>query len=133
MSHYMLNFIVYTTAMIGVIFVALFAFKYATGTNFNRKNSSLSVVDALKLSARKNLYVIKAENERFLIAADIDKTTLIAKLGEKQAQTFRDDKSLNLNSFDGIEAIDDFSTVVDFKEHSKKGPVMKKLAQKLRG
>lgn len=148
MTHYMINFSVYTMAMIGLIIFALFVFKKCSGDNFSRKNSSLDVLDTMKLSPRKTLYVIKANDEKFLIAADMDNTSLIAKLDENNEKiektenkiTFskvtsplkREDKSSQLKSFDGLKSMKEFSSVIDFKPREKKGPVMKELAKKLK-
>lgn len=135
MTGYLVSFSIYTLAMIGVIFTALFVFKKVTNNCFSKKSSMLNVEDTMALSPRKTLYVIKAEDERFLIAADIDKTSLIAKLDNKSENNvipLREDKSLQLNSFDGIETLSEFSSVIDFgKKQEKKGPVMKELAKKL--
>ena len=38
----------------------------------------------LRLNQRKSLYVINYEGEKFLIASDIDSTTLISKLNSKE-------------------------------------------------
>lgn len=88
MGHYILNFTVYTMAMIGLICFALFAYKKFSITNFtgNRKGL-LSIEDCLGLSSRKTLYIIKAGNERFLITADLERTTLISKLDSNDIVT----------------------------------------------
>lgn len=136
MSGYLMSFILYTTAMIGVIFLALFVFKTFSNKCFSKKSSMLNIEDSMGLSPRKTLYVIKAENERYLIAADVDRTTLIAKLGpkgEKEMLPVREDKSSELSSFDGIESMSDFASILDFpREKTNKGPMMKELARKLR-
>lgn len=144
MSSYLLNFVIYTTAMIGIIFSALFVFKKVSSGCFSKKSSMLNIEDSMNLSPRKTLYVIKADNERFLIAADVDKTALIAKLDaktelklEKITSPIREDRSTKLSSFDGLESMNefsanDFSSVIDFqKERQAKGPMMKELARKL--
>lgn len=149
MSGYLINFVIYTTAMIGIIFSALFVFKKLSNGCFSKKSSMLNIEDSMNLSPRKTLYVIKAENERFLIAADIDKTALIAKLDsksdlkselklEKITNPIREDKSSRLSSFDGIDSMSEFSSLVDFDKFKqsamgtpKKGPMMKELAKKL--
>ena len=80
---YLTNFIVYTLAMVGIIVLALFVFKYTTGTSkFNNKSGSkgLKVTDTLSLTPRKTLYVVETNGEKFLIAGDTDRTTLISKL-----------------------------------------------------
>ena len=134
MGHYLINFSIYTMAMIGIIFIALFTFKNFSSGAFSKKSSMLDIVDSMKLSTRKTLYVIKAENQRFLIAADIDSTSLIAKLENKsESLKLREDKSAYLKSFDGVKNLDDFSSVIDFnREKTKKGPMMRELAKKLK-
>ena len=78
---YLSNFIVYMLAMIGVIMIALFVFKQVNGTKVKASNGKgLKVIDSLTIGARKTLYVISAGNEKFLIAGDVDRTTLISKL-----------------------------------------------------
>ncbi len=135
MGGYLMSFVLYTTAMIGVIFLALFVFKTFSNKCFNKKSSMLNIEDTMSLSPRKTLYVIKAQNERYLIAADVDRTTLIAKLDpkiEKEILPIREDKSFELGSFDGIESMNEFASILDFpREKTNKGPMMKELARKL--
>lgn len=86
MGGYLVNFSVYTMAMIGLIFFALMIYKKFTQEGFGGKKSGyLGVEDTINIAPRKNLYVIRAGNERFLIAGDVDKTTLISKLDETSA------------------------------------------------
>lgn len=80
MSGYIMNFCVYTMAMIGIIVVALLVYKKSCSMNVNEK-TSLKIDDKIALNARKSLYVVNAGGERFLIAGDIDNTSLIARLG----------------------------------------------------
>lgn len=143
MTGYLMNFVIYTIAMIGVIFIALYTFKFVSSGCLTKKSSSLKIEDTMKLSARKSLYIIKAENEKFLIAADLDSTSLIARLGcdsdtkqvLEKASVIREDKSRKLSSFDGVESMNEFASIIDFnnfnKEKTKKGPIMRELARKL--
>lgn len=139
MAGYLISFSIYTLAMIGVIFVALFVFKTFSNKCFSKRTNMLNVEDTMNLSPRKTLYVITAENERFLIASDVDRTTLIAKLGQKSEQpeeklvkSTREDKSSKLSSFDGLESIQEFSSIIDFKKATpNKQPMMRELAKKL--
>lgn len=88
MGGYLVNFAVYTMAMIGLIFFALMIYKKFSGEGIlGRKSEFLSVEDTIGIAPRKNLYVVRAGNERFLIAGDIDKTTLIAKLDENNTSS----------------------------------------------
>lgn len=81
MSGYLLNFIVYTTAMVGIIFLAVFVYKNFAYTNTS-KSKFLNVEDCISLAPRKNLYVVRAGNERFLVASDAERTSLISKLDD---------------------------------------------------
>ena len=85
MGHYILSFTVYTLAMSGLIFFALFIYKKVMNGSISSKNSKiLSVEETMSISPRKTLMIIKAGEERFLIASDIDKTTLISKLQDNE-------------------------------------------------
>lgn len=97
MGSYILNFTVYTMAMCGLICFALFVYKKFALTNFLTKNSQhLHIEETLSLAPRKMLYIIRAGEERFLIASDADKTTLISKLEEGNIQkTLNSDKPLD--------------------------------------
>ena len=83
MGGYLLNFIVYTAAMIGIIFAALFVYK-KTAVNFQSSSKFLKVEDSISLSPRKQLFVVRAGNERFLVASDAERTNLISKLEVSQ-------------------------------------------------
>ena len=81
---YLSNFIVYFLAMIGLIILALYVYKqFNAGAGFSKSSRLLSVEDSLSLSPRKMLYVIREGNERFLIASDMERTTLISKLDDR--------------------------------------------------
>ncbi len=44
----------------------------------------MKIEDALRLSQRKTLYIINVQGERFLIASDVENTTFLAKLSQKE-------------------------------------------------
>ena len=77
---YLANFMVYTFAMVGVIVIALLVFKNATSQGAGAKSKYLKVIDSMSLAPRKTLYIVSTGLEKFLIAGDVDKTTLISKL-----------------------------------------------------
>lgn len=81
---YLSNFIVYTLAMVGVIMLAVLVFKTSTSTGVKAKSKYLKVHDTLSLGPRKTLYIVSAGEEKFLIAGDVDKTSLISKLESKK-------------------------------------------------
>jgi len=141
MTGYLIHFSIYTLAMIGIIFGALYVFKLCAKASFSKKSQMLNIEDTMALSARKKLHVINVDGERFLIAADMDRTSLISKLGEKSViekvtppTPIREDKSKTLKSFDGIESLSEFASIIDFNKKNSninKKPMMKELARKL--
>lgn len=81
MGGYIIHFTVYTMAMIGLICFAVFVYKKFTDGSMRGNNTKfLSIEDSMSLSPRKTLHVVRAGNEKFLIASDVDRTTLISKL-----------------------------------------------------
>ena len=84
MGGYVANFMVYTMAMIGLICFAVFVYKkFTDGTMRTGENKFLSIEGSMSLSPRNTLHVVRAGNEKFLIASDVERTTLISKLGGK--------------------------------------------------
>ena len=126
---YMGNFIVYLFAMIGIIIFALYVYKKFNVSSIGvKRNKSLCVEDALSLSPRKTLYVVRNGNERFLIAADMERTTLISKLEEQSSpeSEIRNIRTINTHvdlSERAIRAQDNVSPI--------KRPIMKEIKSKL--
>ena len=86
MTSYLVTFAVYTTAMIGVIFLALHAYKKFSPNNSRVSQSQfLEVEDCVSFGVRKQLYVVRAGQEKFLIASDAERTTFLAKLNEQKS------------------------------------------------
>ena len=77
---YLTNFIVYTFAMVGIMVIALLVFKNSTGGGGNKHSKFLKVIDSISLGPRKTLYIVSAGEEKFLIAGDSERTSLISKL-----------------------------------------------------
>ena len=134
---YLTNFIVYTLAMVGVIVLALMVFKGATNSTVKGGSKFLKIQDSLSIGPRKTLYIISAGEEKFLIAGDVDKTTLISKLQSNenteikthQVENFREtiEKLPIKNSYI------DRSIVGNYKQDSKPySSVMKNLAERIR-
>ena len=89
------NITVYTMAMTGLIFFALLVYKkFFSGVGFTSKSGFLNVEESISLAPRKNLYVVRAGKERFLVASDADRTNLISKLDEKPQRVDRGGEDL---------------------------------------
>lgn len=87
MTHYLINFLIYTLAMVGLICFALVVYKRFSITKVcSNKLNSLSVVDVLNVAPRKTFYIIKAGEEKFLVASDVEKMSLISKLETETSQ-----------------------------------------------
>ncbi len=106
---YLANFIVYTLAMVGVMMLALFVFKNSTGAGCKKSSKFLKVLDTMSLGPRKTLYIVSAGEEKFLIAGDVDKTTLISKLNPQNSTQEKisavaalDNEDFSTKSFKGV-------------------------------
>lgn len=85
MSGYLVNFTVYTMAMLGLIFFAVFVYKkFANGGIYKDNTKFLSIEETMSINPRKSLLVVRAGNEKFLIASDVDRTTMLSKLETSQ-------------------------------------------------
>ena len=107
MTSYLLTFAVYTSAMIGVIFLALYAYKKFSPNNSRVSQSQfLEVEDCVSLGVRKQLYVVRAGQEKFLIASDAERTTFLSKLNEQKLEEVQPKKyaqvETDLDSLDGL-------------------------------
>lgn len=122
MSGYLVSFIVYTTAMVGVIFLALFVYKKVSeGYNSTSKSKFLNVEESISLSPRKNLYVIRAGKERFLIASDMERTTLISKLDENASVRRKEIQA----------TVDELPSIVDFPKKDKETTVFQNIVNRI--
>lgn len=81
MQGYFVQFLAYTMAMVGFFTVCLLIYKKLCIKPLScSTQDSLSIEKVLRLNARKQIYILKAGNERFLVAADPERTTMLAKL-----------------------------------------------------
>ena len=96
MRTYILAFMFYTTAMIGVMLVGFLIYKKFMMQNRLQAKNMIKILDALPLAPKKTLYVVKVKNERFLIASDIQQTTFLAKLADdtkKESKPYSEEQS----------------------------------------
>lgn len=81
MSAYFVQFIAYTFAMVGFLAVCLITYKkFCQPAMMNNSAECLCIENALRLTPKKQIYVVRAGNERFLVASDAETTTMLAKL-----------------------------------------------------
>ena len=104
MGGYIANFTVYTMAMTGLICFAVFIYKKVMDGSMRSNNTNfLSIEESMSLSPRKSLHVVRAGNEKFLIASDIDRTTLISKLNNSEHISQK-----IINRYEQLEEAEDF-------------------------
>ena len=133
---YLTNFIVYMLAMVGVLVVAMLVFKHtAGGCAKSSSGKCLKVLDTLSIGPRKTLYIVSAGDEKFLIAGDTERTSLISKLNPKGSY---EEKISAIMTSD----IEDYSTKsyadkslnsVSPRKTSSYTSVMRSLAEKMQG
>ena len=134
---YLTNFIVYTFAMVGIIMLAVFIFKTTSTVKTKKGSSFLKVHDTLSLGPRKTLYVVSAGDEKFLIAGDVDKTSLISKLNAKENV----ENNYEIKSFrETMESLPKKTNFMDRKilgitstQNKPYESVMKNLAERIKG
>ena len=86
MGGYLANFSVYTFAMIGFLFVAVAIYKKTSVNGLQTsKNGGMEIEESLSLSPRKRLHVVRVNGQKFLIAADLERTEFLAKLDETES------------------------------------------------
>ena len=121
MTHYLISFVTYTFAIIGLMIIALCIYKKVTTTIQKGTNGDfLRLEHRLDLSARKSIYVIRAGNERFLIASDLEHTSFLAKLNDTKREQNREIPPSS----------SDLRQVRTFELEEEKIPVLKSLAKK---
>lgn len=155
MGGYLANFAIYIMAMLGLIFFALLVYQKVsnTGTLGSKKSNFLSVEETMSIGARKNLYVVRAGSERFLIAGDMDKTSLIAKLNADNTcaeeiakepttaqyiyELYNMNRTVRPAAAKKVEkSVDDIPVIVDFQEKKTYGSnkrVLHDMMRKING
>ena len=126
MTHYLIKFIFYTCGVIGILLIG-----YVVAKNFllgglvlNRKKGNLEIEESLSVSPRKTLHIIRAFDEKFLVASDATTTTLIAKLNSNNEITEKNDNVEDFNSY--LEP-----KIKEDKTDKKSGSVIHSMLEKL--
>ena len=87
MQIYFIQFAAYTMAMVGFLSVCLLIYKkFYVQTKSANGGDCLYIENALRLNPKKQIYIVRAGKERFLVASDAENTTMLAKLAETSEQ-----------------------------------------------
>lgn len=131
MGTYLVNFIAYTFAMIGLICLCLFIYKKCFVQSGAAANADfLQVENQLNLSARKSIYVVRAGEEKFLIASDTDKTAFLSKLSTGIKPSIKSEGSV-LAGVSIAQELQEKHSDQNAESNVTKLPVMKELMRKL--
>lgn len=83
MLTYIMAFIFYTMAMVGVLLIGFVVYKKTFSTTKGEKKGMMKVLDTLNIGPKKMLMVVEIKNVKYLIATDADRTTFLAKLDDE--------------------------------------------------
>lgn len=144
MTGYLINFAVYTMAMVGALLLCFVVYKKTVMGNKYSKNpqDNLEIENSLSISPKKTLYVVKAGDEKFLIASDPECTTFLAKLNTNCEQTAPQTYQEPLNCTIDVEPVNIAKPreakkyAIDYNEilnngTNKKQPMMRGIIKKL--
>ena len=87
MLTYIAAFIFYTLAMIGVMLMGFVIYKKVIMPAKTENKGAIKILDKVAISPKKSLLIVKVKNEKFLIAADSDRTTFLSKLNDEKQNT----------------------------------------------
>ena len=121
MGGYLVNFSVYTFAMVGFLFLAVAIYKKSSLSLVPKgKDSAMAIEESLALSPRKRLHVVRVNGEKFLIAADVDRTEFLAKL----------DNNDNTSLSENVIKMNNQSNLISVPENR---PVLKNVRNAIQG
>ncbi|MGN0006016.1 MAG: flagellar biosynthetic protein FliO [Candidatus Gastranaerophilaceae bacterium] len=124
MQHYFIQFLAYTMAMVGFLAICVVIYKKLGINSFSQNNKDLYIENGLRINARKYIYIIKAGNERFLVASDTERTTMLAKLQEDENPI---KKSQEINKTVDIQSINEIKN-----DEISKTPLMMRISNKMK-
>ena len=126
MTGFLIKTLFYTAGVVGFLFIAyIVARNSMNGTlAFKKKTGNLEIEETLSISPRKTLHIVKAFDEKFLIASDANSTTLLAKLNSNNE--FEEEITENFSSLINEEKI------TPDKKDLKSGSVIQSMLNRLR-
>lgn len=125
MTQYLIKFIFYTSGVIGLLLIAFMIAKSSLNINpaMRKKTGKLEIEESLAISPRKTLHIVKALNEKFLIASDATSTTFLAKLNS--------DNEIDENYSDNFQEYLEEKPANNIQQYQEAGSVIKSMLNKL--
>jgi len=145
MLTHIMGFVVYTLAMVGIIFISFIVYKKTAQSSLKCTRGIMKVEEMLSIAPRKALLVVRVKNERFLIASDAEETRLISRLEGSELQFEQEEFENKVEGLNTLykkrdlfreEPIKDKIPRETFVErevvtYDKKPPMMRELLRKL--
>ena len=130
MTGFLIKTLFYTAGVVGFLFIAYIVAKNSMNGAivFKKKQGNLEIEETLSISPRKTLHIVKAFNEKFLIASDANSTTLLAKLNSNN-ELEEDNKK---------EVVEEFSSLLEDTKfepptpENKSGSVIQSMLNRLK-
>ena len=125
MTQYLIKFIFYTSGVIGLLLIAFMVAKSSLNINstVRKKTGKLEIEESLAISPRKTLHIVKAFNEKFLIASDATSTTFLAKLNS--------DNEIDENYQNNFQEYLEEKPANNVQQYQEAGSVIKSMLNKL--
>ena len=125
MTQYLIKFIFYTSGVIGLLLIAFMIAKSSLNINpaMRKKTGKLEIEESLAISPRKTLHIVKALNEKFLIASDATSTTFLAKLNA--------DNEIDENYQNNFQEYLEEKPANNIQQYQEAGSVIKSMLNKL--
>ena len=104
MKIYFVQFLAYTMAMVGFLSVCLLTYKKFFTSFMGGKNADyLQIENMIRINPKKQILIIRAGEERFLVASDSETTTMLAKLNDKEQKNIPElietNQTISFNQF----------------------------------
>ncbi len=132
MQGYFVQFIAYTMAMVGFLGLCVFIYKkLCLGTISHTNPDYLCIENGLRINARKQIYVVRAGKERFLIASDTERTTMLAKLEDEVVEIEEKQKQPTLLKKAPKKRLGEVKQVLSF-DINENTPIMKRISEKMK-
>lgn len=125
-----IQFIAYTMAMVGFLSVCLLTYKKLCVQTSNGKNGDcLCIENALRLNPKKQIFIVRAGNERFLVASDSETTTMLAKLEDRDSLQ---DTNTDLGNIEKMISMDNFKQKKSSINNMSEIPAFKRITKKIK-
>ena len=85
----------------------------------------------MRINARKQIYVVRAGKERFLIASDTERTTMLAKLEDDAVEIEEKQKQPTLLKKAPKKRLGEVKQVLSF-DINENTPIMKRISEKMK-